>query len=68
MKKIIEKAKVEWSTAKPVTHKGIISQYKYISVFNDGLNTINSNFSKELLELYSLSDGIILFKDVEFGQ
>ena len=68
MKTIIEKAKANWSVAKPVTHNGVTSQYKYVSVFNDGVNILNLDIPKELLEFYSLSDGTILFKDIEYGQ
>ena len=68
MKTIIEKARAKWSVAKPVIHKGVTSQHKYISVFNDGINILHLTLPKELLEFYSLSDGTILFKDVEYGQ
>lgn len=68
MKTIIEKAKEKWSVAMKVSHRGIISDYKYISVFNDGIDVSNLVLPKELLAFYSFSNGTILFKDVEYSQ
>jgi hypothetical protein len=68
MREIIERAKEKWSIAKKVSHSGIISDYKHISVFNDGIEVKVNNIPQELLALFSISNGLILFKDVEYGQ
>lgn len=68
MEKIIEKLKSEWSIPKKAHHHGEQTIFRLKCEFNPGVNIMDSTISPELMNFYNITNGAILFKDVDYSQ
>ncbi|TAE39863.1 MAG: SMI1/KNR4 family protein [Runella slithyformis] len=68
MEEIIIKLKEEWTFPKPIINDGEQSFFKFACEFNAGIYTDDAEIPSDLQKFYRISNGAILFKDVDYGQ
>lgn len=68
MKSLIDKAKQEWSSPRRAIEHGKETDFKFICEFNIGFTSEIENIPNSLGIFYKITNGAILFKDVDYGQ
>lgn len=68
MEKLIDNLKIDWTIPKTTVDNGEESFFKFACEFNLGIEINDNKIPLELLEFYKISNGAILFKDVDYGQ
>jgi hypothetical protein len=68
MEKLIEKLKVDWTIPKTTINDGEESFFKFACEFGLGIEINDERIPLELQKFYTISNGAVLFKDVDFGQ
>jgi hypothetical protein len=68
MEEIINKLKANWTIPKTTMDNEAESFFKFACEFDGGIEINDSKIPLELQQFYQISNGAVLFKDVDFGQ